>query len=411
VTRSVHQLKPGYLVLAALATLGSSYFFGYLFFFLRDRFGFGDRENLAVAAMHGAIYVVSAWQCGKFAERRGFHTSLTLGFAGLSICMAAGALAPTALIEIVIIAVFSVVLLFIWPALEALMTEHEPSSRVPHAIGWYNVTWSGAAAVAYFTGGSLYGWIGVGTVFWVPAAIYASGLVITRWLARLAAAAPPPVTPAAEPVHPSEAALASPSVPAATFLKLGWLANPFAFVAIFTLIALMPGLVDKFALSPRQVGVFCSVWLFGRLASFIWLWHWTGWHYKFRWLVGGYVLLTTSFVAILVAPVLGLVLVAQLGFGLATGILYSASLFYSMDIGEARAELGGLHEAALGVGIFAGPAVGATSAHFFPGHPNASAVAVTGLLAVGFVGLLGIWITGRTASRGYERPKVRGYEG
>jgi predicted MFS family arabinose efflux permease len=237
----VSRLKAGYYLLTALATLGSSYFFGYLFFFLRDRFGFGDRENLAVAAMHGAIYVVSAWQCGKFAERRGFHTSLMLGFGGLSVCMVAGALAPTAVAEVVIIAVFSVVLLFIWPALEALTTEHEPRSRVPHVIGWYNVTWSGAAAVAYFTGGSLYGWHGTGAVFWIPAGIYLSGLIVTRWLARRAAPAAPPPPFAAEPAHPADAVLAKPSVPPQTFLRLGWLANPFSFMAIFTLIALMPG--------------------------------------------------------------------------------------------------------------------------------------------------------------------------
>ncbi len=405
---AVRVLKSGYLVLSALATLGSSYFFGYLFFFLRDRFGFGDRENLAVAAMHGAIYVVSAWQCGKFAERRGFHTSLTLGFGGLSVCMVAGALAPTAVLEVAIIAVFSVVLLFIWPALEALITEDEPPSRVPHAIGWYNVTWSGAAAAAYFSGGSLYGWLGVGAVFWVPAAIYAIGLLITRRLARQAAlvrrAAPPA---AVESAHQPEAVLRAPSVPAHTFLRLGWLANPFAFVAIFTLIALMPGLVDKFQLRPAEIGVFCSLWLFGRLGAFIWLWHWTGWHYKFRWLAGGFILLASTFVLILLAPVLWVVLAAQVGFGVACGILYYASLFYSMDVGEARAELGGLHEAALGVGIFAGPAVGAASIHFFPGHAHASAIAVTALLAVGFAGLIGIWVRGKR-TRGYDGTTVRG---
>ena len=45
------QLKAGYLVLAALNTLASSFFFNYLFFFLRDRFGFGDRQNLWVSAL------------------------------------------------------------------------------------------------------------------------------------------------------------------------------------------------------------------------------------------------------------------------------------------------------------------------------------------------------------------------
>jgi len=34
------QLKIGYFTLAGLNTLATSYYFNYLFFFLRDRFGF-----------------------------------------------------------------------------------------------------------------------------------------------------------------------------------------------------------------------------------------------------------------------------------------------------------------------------------------------------------------------------------
>ncbi len=395
-TISVRQLKPGYYLLTALGTLATSYFSGYLFFLLRDRFGFGNRENLTVAAFHGAIYIVSAWQCGKFAERRGFHLSLKLGFGGLFLCMVAGALVTTAAAEIVVIAVYSVVLLFIWPALEALTTEHEPPARVPHAIGLYNCMWSSAAAFAYFTGGSLYGWLGAGAVFWIPAAIFLVALMIVFWLARLAAGAalPDPASLLAVAHHP-DAALAAPPVDPRTFLKLAWLANPFSFVALFTLIAVMPGLAVKLGLTPAQVGLFCSVWLFGRFGSFIWLWHWTGWHYRFRWLAGGYLLLTGTFAAILLAPALWMVIVAQVGFGIACGILYYSSLFYSMDVGAARAELGGLHEAALGAGIFAGPAVGAAALYLFPQYDDAGALAVSGLLAAGFVALIAIWMQAR----------------
>lgn len=395
VSIAARRLKPGYYALTALATLGASYCFGYLFFYLRDRFGFSDRDNLTVAALHGAIYVVSAWQCGKFAERRGFLTSLTIGFGGLAVCMAAGALASSAAIAVAVIAVFSVVLLFIWPALEALITEHEPAARVPHVVGWYNVTWSSAAAFAYFTGGSLYAWLGGGAVFWVPAAIFFVGLLVTRWIAGRATAARAGAPPEPRPATAPEPRPARTSVPARTFLQLGWLANPLSFVAIFTLIALMPGLAAKFALKPAQVGLFCSIWLFGRLAAFIWLWRWAGWHYRFRWLAGGYLLLVASFGVVLLSPDLAVVMLAQVAFGLACGLLYYSSLFYSMDIGEARAELGGLHEAALGVGIFAGPAVGALSGYLLPGQPHASAVAVSGLLVVGFAALVGIWVRGR----------------
>ena len=85
------QLKTGYYALAALNTLATSYYLNYLFFYLRDQFGFGDRENLWVTALHGFVYIFSAWQCGKFAQRHGFHPSLKIGFVGLTICMITGA--------------------------------------------------------------------------------------------------------------------------------------------------------------------------------------------------------------------------------------------------------------------------------------------------------------------------------
>ncbi len=153
---------------------------------------------------------------------------------------------------------------------------------------------------------------------------------------------------------------------ASTFLQLARLANPFAYVAIYTLLAVMPGLGTRFGLSPARVGLFCSVWMFGRLASFACLWHWSGWHYRFSWLLGGYAVLAVSFLAVVTGPTLWIVVAAQLGFGLATGLVYYSSLFYSMDVGEAPAEHSGLHEAAIGAGICAGPGVGRTRAAVFP---------------------------------------------
>ena len=84
---SIRNLKTGYYALTALNTLATSYYLNYLFFFLRDRFGFGNRENLWVSALHGFIYIFSAWQCGKFAQRRGYLTSLKVGFGGLGLVM------------------------------------------------------------------------------------------------------------------------------------------------------------------------------------------------------------------------------------------------------------------------------------------------------------------------------------
>jgi len=121
------------------------------------------------------------------------------------------------------------------------------------------------------------------------------------------------------------------------------------------------------------------------------LWLWTDWHYRFRWLVAAFVMLIVSFAAILIVPNLVAVLAAQIVFGIAIGLIYYSSLFYSMDAGEAKGDHGGIHEAAIGVGNMVGPAVGAASLQFLPQYANSGAVAVSVLLLLGLGGLLGLW--------------------
>src|SRR5258708_25364376 len=87
------QLKAGYFTLAAMNTVATSYYFNYLFFFLRDHFGFGNRGNLWVTALSGFIYIFAAWQCGKFAARFGRVLSLKIGFIALCVVMIIVALA------------------------------------------------------------------------------------------------------------------------------------------------------------------------------------------------------------------------------------------------------------------------------------------------------------------------------
>jgi len=142
---------------------------------------------------------------------------------------------------------------------------------------------------------------------------------------------------------------------------MAWLANPFAYIAINTLLAVLPGVAAKFHLSPMLAGFACSLWCFVRFFAFIALWQWTGWHYRFRWLVTAYVTLVISFAAILVLPNLAAVLIAQLFFGAAVGLIYYSSLFYAMDAHDSSSEHGGIHEAAIGLGNCVGPAVGATA--------------------------------------------------
>src|SRR5260370_3703101 len=103
---------------------------------------------------------------------------------------------------------------------------------------------------------------------------------------------------------------------------MAWLANPFAYVAINPVAAVVPGLARKLDLTPMLAGFFCSVWFFSRVATFLLLWLWTGWHYRLRWFFSAYLLLIVSFATLLLVPKLAVILVAQITFGFAVGLLY-----------------------------------------------------------------------------------------
>ena len=59
-----------------------------------------------------------------------------------------------------------------------------------------------------------------------------------------------------------------------------------------------------------------------------------------------------------------------------------------MDVGETKGAHGGFHEAAIGSGIFLGPAIGAGALTFFPAQPNGGAWAVSGVLLLGLAGVV-----------------------
>ena len=179
------------------------------------------------------------------------------------------------------------------------------------------------------------------------------------------------------------------------FLRMSWLANPFGYIALNTLIATMPGVAGRLNLSTTLAGFSGSVWSFARLGAFYGLWHWEGWHYRFRWLLLSYIGLVLSFISILLAPNVAVLVGAQVVFGGALGLLYYSSLFYSMDLSDAKGEHGGIHEAVIGLGNFAGPALGAGALQFLPQYPGSSAVAVSVLLLGGLVGLAAIWRGGK----------------
>ena len=364
-------------------------YFNYLYFFFRDRFGFDNKHNLALAALIGLIYTLTSWQAGKFAQRCGNFTALKIGFGVMAAGLAVGSQLHFVAGAIAAACVVNVGMCFTWPVLEALVSEGANPAR---AVGIYNITWAIANASTFFFGGTLIEKLGYRSIFFMPLAFMLVQFAMVFWLEKIH---PAKIAPEIGKEFSTHKKNHTSPARAKNFQRMAWLANPFAYIAINTLIAVLPGIAAKFDLSTSLAGFVCSLWCFARVAAFIVLWRWTAWHYKFRWLAGAFALLIASFAVILVVPALAVVLLAQIFFGVAIGLIYYSSLFYSMDASDTKSEHGGIHEAAIGAGNCIGPAVGAAALQFLPQFQNSGAIAVSVLLLCGFCGLIGIWKTAK----------------
>jgi predicted MFS family arabinose efflux permease len=335
------KLKVGYFVLAWLNIYATAYYGNYIFFLMRQEFGFGNRENLLMAAVNGGVYIFFAWFAGNFAQKRGYYLALKVGFSIMIIALLIGTQAASVLAHYAVMIGWTIGMCFTWPTLEALVSEGETRKGLTTMLGVYNVVWASGAAVSFFTGGALLEALGLRSLFWFPPILHAVQFAILTCLQRESRQ----LGPSRE--HPRNSSPLDPhdlGIPLdrkKLFLRLAWIANPFAYIAMNTVIPLIPHVATRFELSTTLAGFVGSVWMFARLFTFAGLWFWAGWHYKFRWLAGAYAVMVGCFVALLLINHLAVVIIAQLAFGVAVGLIYYSSLFYAMDVGETKGEHSG----------------------------------------------------------------------
>lgn len=391
------RVKNGVFVLEGLNAFATTLFFTYLFFHMRDQFGFTNLGNLLLCAVNGLVYCIAVWFGGKFAQNHGYVLALRLGFSIMGTAMVLGSFAGSVLTHYAILILWTLGMSLTWPVLEAIVSEHESPDGLKRMLGIYNIVWAGAGGIATFAGGAILERLGRTSIFLVPAALHIVQLLLLTWMKQPAQDGPPiPATAATPATAQAGTGLSSEierhrsSLPPERFLTLAWIANPFAYIAMNALIPVIPKIAERFAFGPMLAGFFCSVWLFARAGSFLALWLWDGWHYRFRWLVSAYVAMTVFFLVILLGRNLLLLVAAQVAFGAAVGLMYYSSLYYSMDLGETKGEHGGFHESAIGAGICAGPAVGAFSLQFFPRVPNMHAWAVGAVLLLGLAWIVAL---------------------
>jgi hypothetical protein len=267
---NLRQIKTGYFWLEGLNAFATTYYFNYLFFYTQWRFQFDSAHNLWLGALNGFIYIFGSWQGGKFAQKFGYHLSLRLGFSIMALALLGGWLVSPTWALIVVTAVWTLGLCFTWPTLEALVSEDETAAGVQRMVGIYNIVWAGGSALAYFLGGLLMKTLGMSSLFLLPVVLHLGQLGLLTWLHTYSSGHPNPVRTSGAQVVLGDlencAARQNPSpsritprghvelikpnpATAKIFLRMAWLANPFAYIAINTVIAIIPTLAQRLELS------------------------------------------------------------------------------------------------------------------------------------------------------------------
>jgi len=377
------RLKFGVFFIEGLNSLSTTYFFYYVYSLMHEHYGFDALHNFLLAALVGSFYMVFAIYGGRFAQKRGYLLALRLGAAIMTIAWAAECFVSSVLPVIVLILIANLGMSLTWPALEALVTEGESSRRIPRLLGIYNVTFAITGAFAFFTGGAMVQHWGWNAMFLVPAAAGVIEYSVAVWIEKNAPKQNLENLRAEEARTEEKVAPSVKSpIPPKTFLKMAWVANPLAYLAINTIVSVIPTLAARLHVDTMMSGFVCSVWMFVRSGAFVLFWLWPKWHYRFRFLAWCFFIMVAAFAMILLVPNLWVLVIAQAFFGVAVGLIYYSSLFYSMDVGEAKGENGGIHEGVIGAGNCAGPAI-AAGGLYVSGNLSSAAWMVVCLLLCG----------------------------
>ena len=319
-----------------------------LFFYTHDRLGFTDGENLGLAVSGSVVYVFAAVASHRVSQRLSEKRLLAAMVTGQILSYGALIASPGSAIIVAANAGLGLFNGMKWPLLESYFAAGQTPEATARAIGRFSLSWVMAGPLALAAAGPLIDW-NVRSLFAAAVLFNAISLLLMRPLERR------PVHLAEDhPERPTEAGLARCRALLASS-RCSMLTN-CSLMAV--LAALMPRLFADLGMTVAGATALAALMEGVRGATFFALHRHTGWHNRRGPLAAVVAGLPAGFLLILLGPNLAVVLAGEAIFGVAAGITYYASLYYSMVVENARVEGGGAHEGLIGAGWAVGPLAG-----------------------------------------------------
>jgi hypothetical protein len=369
------------LAVTFTGSLSGGVFWAAIFFLTANHYGFSPEGNLVLAGAMGAVYALGAATAGRLVRRVAASSPRALLMAALA-CWTVAALAPLlaphteaviwggALLGAAASAVT-------WPIVESYLGAGRHGAQMRAAIGWFNVTWTPATALALLLMPVVGHFSPLGTL--VLSAVASA--------VALAAAFALPVRPGAHEAAVADAAVGREYRP--LLRSASWLL-PTSYVLCAVMAPLLPHRLAEVG-GGTSGGLVAALWMIARFFTLIVMWRTGFWHGRWGTLVLAACALAAGLATILLAPTVTVVAAGLVVFGVGMGLTYYAALYYALAVGRAEVDAGGTFEALIGVGYFVGPLLGIAAAAVAPAHPGAATVTL-------------VWLAAATGSAGAIRP-------
>ena len=237
-----------------------------------------------------------------------------------------------------------------WPIVQSYISAGKSPGNTAKAVNIFNLCWSTGVPIGVMLAGELSAIMFLhqegSLVYLIPCAI----IIISLFCALLA------------PSKPNHLNTDHPARPtAATLKKLSNLLNAHrtsmfgCYAAMMVFVALLPGIFKNLGVSQEYNSVYTSSMDWVRLAVFIFLGAYTGWHGKSWPIYVSILLMPISFFVAISATTIQLVILCEVIFGLTMGLSYVGSLYYAQLIKNAAVDAGGKHEGLIGLSAAIGP--------------------------------------------------------
>ncbi|MEO1585064.1 MAG: hypothetical protein AAFR96_10920 [Planctomycetota bacterium] len=350
------------LTITAVLSVGTGSITQGLYFVAEASCGFGRASQFLLGVVMGLIYIPAALAAGpviRSLDARGSRLAprtlliVLITFAGLI------ALLPPALHRSGLDACWSIWLTaaaysactgLIWPIVEWYLSGGRKHAALRMAAGRFNIVWTSAIVAC--------AWILAPFLERAPldflavlAALHAAALAVVLGL-------PPRPQPPLDDETPHPLAYER-------LLSTARRLLPISYVLMSALAPYLVGALAAIGVAIAWQPVVVSIWLVARVVTMITLERWHGWHGSPAMLAVGAATLTLGFAGCILAPLaasLPLMAAALAVFGVGMGTIYTAALYYALEVGGHSADAGGTHEALIGAGYTAGPAIGLAAA-------------------------------------------------